>query len=44
MADYETPGITELGSVADMTRASGIGFRRDGWFDWGDTPYPEEGS
>ena len=39
MADYETPEIIELGSVAEITQASGFGFRRDGLFDWGNTPY-----
>jgi hypothetical protein len=29
MADYETPTITELGSVADFTRGDSFGFEYD---------------
>lgn len=36
MSTYETPEITELGSVADFTQGSGGGFNWDGGLDfWG---------
>jgi hypothetical protein len=31
MSDYETPAITELGSVADFTRADRFAFAFDGF-------------
>jgi hypothetical protein len=31
---YETPAITELGSVADFTQGAGIDFHHDGGLDF----------
>jgi len=31
--EYETPTVTELGSVADFTRGAGSGPQWDGFFD-----------
>lgn len=36
MSTYETPAITELGSVADFTQGAGTNFHWDGGLDfWG---------
>jgi hypothetical protein len=35
---YETPAITELGSVADFTRGAGGGPQFDGIFDFNGEP------
>ncbi len=36
MSTYETPTITELGSVADFTQGAGTNFHWDGGLDfWG---------
>lgn len=39
---YESPRITEVGSLPDLTLASGHGLKVDGLFDWGNTPYPDD--
>ena len=42
---YETPTVTELGSVADFTRGSGSGPQWDGIFDiFSGAPRPGGGS
>jgi hypothetical protein len=33
MSNYESPRITELGSVADFTRGAGSGPQQDGLYD-----------
>jgi hypothetical protein len=33
MSSYESPRITELGSVADFTRGAGSGPQQDGLYD-----------
>jgi hypothetical protein len=44
MQTYETPAITELGSVADFTQGTGSDFQYDGGLDfWGTRVKPGTG-
>jgi hypothetical protein len=40
-ASYETPQLTEIGSIRSVTQANHLGFGHDGWMFFGaGTPVP----